>query len=441
MNFSLKLNHAAWLAVLTFLFLLSACEENPEFGQDLIPDSDRIDAYRYEETLVEANTLWTDSFEVSEEIYSSITPYNLLGSYFDPVFGVSTASFLTEVRLSRTNVDFGSEITPDSLILSFVIEDTYGEFRQFRPLEIEVFSLNQSIELDSVYYSSFPVEEYFSESDLVGSTTWYPSSSDSILRISLDLNYYLDYFLDTAVMRDNDTFREQVKGLYIRTKSVDQGGQILLLNPLSNYSVLSFYYQNEDTLGAPIQLASSEQRFDFLINENAARVAHFDHDYQSAWSPIDTSALSNDSLAYLQLMGGPRITMNLNGLEAWKDSLDYVIVKAELIIPVAEASNLFFDPPSRLSLQMIDNDGSFLPLGDLYAYPTANPTFEYFDGNYRASDGEYRFNVAKHIQEIMRSETENLTLMLMPYRADNAVRPNRLIISKNQIKLSIQYLK
>ncbi len=443
MTFLPKLFQAATIAVLISFFILSSCDDNPDFGQDLIPDSDRVSGFLYDQSIISSKTVPSDSIEISEEIYSTLAPFNLLGSYFDPVFGTTTASFLTQVRLSGNLVVFEDNMVPDSLILLLHLVDKYGDFRQSTPMEIKVFALSESIELDSTYYSPFPVDDYYMESEQVGSFIVYPSNSDTIVRIPIDLNYYLDWFTDTAVMKDNDSFSEKVKGFYLKTNPVNQGGQILSFNPISDYSLLSFYYHYENETASPIRPASSVKNFNFLINNECARIAIFDHEYETAWTPIQAlfDSTYEDSYDYIQMMGGPRVNLVLEDIEAWKDSLDYVVVKAELFIPIAEGSDNFFDPPLRLSLQLLNLDGSLSPLGDLYPYATASPAFDYFDGNYNSNQKYYRFNMAKHIQEIMRSETENLPIVLFPYRVDNSVRANRVIIDKEKIKLNIQYLK
>lgn len=422
------------------LISLFSCEEDNSFGYELIPGQDTLHGYFDSSSSLSGYTFYQDSIRSDEGIFSSAHPYSIVGSYLDPVFGFTKADFLTEVRLSSNLVSFGDTMVADSLILYLKLAETYGDFRQAVPTQISVYKLSSNIHYDSIYYSNINPESYYNPSDLVGTYTYYPQSSDSMLRIALDTTAFMSIFRTDSMMLNSDTFRIYMPGFYVTSEAVDQGGQILSFDMLSTSSQLSLYYHYQEDDDKPILPVSSTRKFNFLINSSCARVNHLTHDYSKAWTPIQGIGDSTfaTSVAYVQGLGGVKFKINTAGLEHWKDSTGLVIVKAELIIPVVENSTDFFDAPSILALSKLENDTNQF-LSDQYH----NGTYytEYFNGNYNATRGEYRFNIAQHLQDIISGESENLPLVLYPYSTENPVRANRVIIDQSNIQLHVQYLK
>ncbi|MCF8295516.1 MAG: DUF4270 domain-containing protein [Bacteroidales bacterium] len=417
-----------------------SCVEDDSFGYELLPGKDTLHGYYDTSSLLSGYTIFQDSIRSDEGIYSSARPYSLLGSYVDPILGFAKADFLTELRLSSNLVDFGDTMVVDSLVLYLKIAEKYGEFRQFSPMHIAVYKLSSNIHFDSTYYSNINPELYYEPSDLVGSFTYYPSESDSLIRISIDTTLLMSIFRDTAMMASSDTFRLFMPGFYITSDAVNQGGQILSFDMLSTSSQLSLFYHYEADDELPILPASSTHQFNFLINSSCARINHLIHDYQQAWNPIQgiNDSMYVSDIGYIQGLGGVKFRINTAGLEHWKDSTGIVIVKADLIIPVEENTSDFYDVPDILALSKLENDTNFF-LSDQYH----NDTYytDYFDGSYYPSEKEYRFNIASHIQDIISGESENLPLILYPYATESPVRPNRVIINQANIQLSIQYMK
>lgn len=417
-----------------------SCVEDDSFGYELIPGQDTLHGYYDSSTTLRGYTIFQDSIRSDEGIYSSGRPYSLLGSYVDPIFGQTNAGFLTELRLSSNLVDFGDSMVVDSLYLYLKIAEKYGEFRQFHPMNISVYKLSANIHFDSLYYSNLNPSDYYEESDLVGTFTYYPSESDSIIRIPIDTTNLMGIFRDTAMMESSDTFRIYMPGFYVTSEPVSQGGQILSFDMLSTSSQLSLFYHYQEDDELPILPASSTRQFNFLINSSCARVNHMSHDYTQAWTPIQgvNDSMYISDLGYIQGLGGVKFRLNTDGLEHWKDSAGIVIVKADLIIPVESNTSDFYDVPDILAISKFENDTNFF-LSDQYH----NGTYytDYFDGNYYPSSGEYRFNIAQHLQEIITGESENLPLIVYPYATENPVRPNRVIINQSKIRLEIQYLK
>jgi len=93
------------------VFFFNACEEPDIIGMEIQPDNDTFN-------IVFSDTTSIISYsEIEDSVRSDETPDNLLGSYKDPVYGTSLASFITQVRLSSNDVSFGTTPIFDSLIL------------------------------------------------------------------------------------------------------------------------------------------------------------------------------------------------------------------------------------------------------------------------------------------------------------------------------------
>ena len=56
----------------------------------------------------------------------------LLGSFNDPVFGISASTMYTQFRLPSSNVDFGDGATIDSVVMYLSYAGAYGSWDRFK---------------------------------------------------------------------------------------------------------------------------------------------------------------------------------------------------------------------------------------------------------------------------------------------------------------------
>ena len=106
--------------VIFSIFLFNSCEEKPsDIGLDLIPGNDKMQLY--------ADTIDVDCYTVPDFVLSSdertLSP---LGSYIDPIFGFTKASFLCHTRISSSNVDFSVVSKINGLELHLKYNSVYG---------------------------------------------------------------------------------------------------------------------------------------------------------------------------------------------------------------------------------------------------------------------------------------------------------------------------
>ncbi len=127
-------------------------------------------------------------------------------------------------------------------------------------------------------------------------------------------------------------------GVFIETEKVDSGGAIISLETTN--TALVVYYNNDenraDTLPDTLNMA-------YYMTEFSARVNNFVHDYSSTPFYDNLNSDSNeDSLIFIQAMGGLESKIKIDNLSSWKDSvviingdsIKYIINKAELIFNV-----------------------------------------------------------------------------------------------------------
>lgn len=380
-------------------------------ARKVILDKDLIKAY----TVSDLN-LWTNKPELS-----------LLGTFNDPVFGKSTTDFAYQFRLRNytdfTNAEF------DSLILTLVYKETYGD--RVTPQNLTVYELNSDLDADAIYYQNtdlksmaktevlanlmyVPKFELDSLSNKYGSTKEDPKDT-VIQEIRFNLNVSLAQKLmaaDSIQRSDNDSFLKYFKGLYIEAGDLNQGGGIIRINPslvdekmvAHNTEMDLYYHLPNDT---------NKYFVRYLVNSTSARTSRFKHDYSttSFYENLDHQN-QQDSLIYLQTTGGLSSKIFINSLSSWKDSTDCAINKAELIFRVEKSliDTSMYPVPQKLILSLIDSNGSIYANEEkrTLIYPSDLLISEaYYGGTYNKNDTTYRFNLAKHLQEIIKGKTVN----------------------------------
>ncbi len=411
------------LAVLFF-----SCQKDPTtLGLDLQPDSDKINGISLDTSTIKAYFVREDSLSTDERTYA------LLGSYTDPLFGRSDAAFMTQIRLSTSNVSFGTAPFADSIVLYVNYRSYYGDTNTTQT--ISVYEMDKDLYIDSSYYSNLNPSQYILNNTLLATKSYNPKPSGEPLAIKLDSSLANKFFAATSTnLSTNEEFIKFFKGLYIKTDSISSGGAIIYYDLLSiNSKITMYYHANSDT---------TSLKFDFPINSNCARVNLFKHNYSTVVPSLSTSigdSLSSDTLLYLQGMSGLMAKIKIPYLSTLKDSATIAIVKAELIIPVENYFDAtMYKTPAKLLLVSYNSSGTYDFLLDYFVGSS------YFGGSYNESDKTYRFNISRYAQQLVDQTRTDFGLAL--FVSDNRVSANRLIVKgpkcvNNGMRLSITYLK
>lgn len=432
----------------------SCTDELSKAGLGLLPTGDLV-------TIRKTTVKDIQAYTVSDEKQRTDEPgYNLLGTYVDPIFGKTTADFACQFRLTGFP-DFSKNAQPDSLVLYLLYMDFYGD--TITPQKLNVYELTSDLDIDLKYYQDINLKalagtkvgeiNYLPKLEL-----WFdslktiptPGSSkttpkDTVIQeIAIKLNASLTQKLlaaDEATWSDNDKFMAYFKGLYVEASDLNQGGAIMNIYTLASGSRMVLHYHNSE---------KDSLVYNFNINDNAARVNRFVQDYSSTdfVENLDKLDVQDDKL-YIQSTGGLRSKIFIPSLGNWSDSTDYAINQAELIFQIDTIGTDVTKqlPHERLLLaaiakSVVDQKDSAYYLSD-YAFSP-----QYFGGTYNKTDHTYRFNIAKHLQDIISKKEgkENLGFYLESTVKNSIYR--RTVLegitndpNKSGIRLEVTYSK
>lgn len=444
--------------VLIVITLWGCKDDINKTGYDLLLPGDLVYARK---DSIDKSTI--KSYTVTEEkVRTSKPEYNVLGTFNDSVFGKTTADFACQFRLNEVVDLTGAKI--DSLTLTLLYIESYGD--TITPQTLKVYELNADLDADATYLQDHDLKD-MAKSEVLAETHYIPKSFklfyDSIkttptpgssLTTPLDTVLHKIVFnLDLAwaeklkainlqgLKFPNDTFIKYFKGLYVEAGSLDQGGNIMRVRTLAGGSELSLYYHN----------ATDTTSINYKMKTTSARTSRYDHVYSTTSFFANLDKLDQqDTLIYLQTTGGLSSKIYIPSLSNWKDSSDYAINKAELIFSVEKSfiDTLLLPAPDKLFLSLIakDESGTEVLLDTLghYIYPSDLSFSEaYYGGFYNPSDGTYRFNLAKYVQDIIKGKKENDGFYLTTADKNSIYRRVALkgATSKTGIRFLITYSK
>ena len=417
-----------WALPLLAVLVLAGCRKpDDDLGLDLLPgdplgvviDTVELHAFTFADTSVRTNGL----------------SVQLLGSYFDPQFGPMKAGVVAQLRLS-SNIALGydsSGLVADSLVLALPFNGIDFGYGNFNAQTFRVFEMAEDLSLDTNYYSDGTPQ--FINVDLVadnrGTITPEPLAlailgDDSLapqLRIPLSLDL-ADRFLNafgSIDLASSLAFLQFFKGLYV---TVDNPGQLpnqggilyLALTGANSKATLYYHDLNEQ----PDLLRT----LDLTINTNSVRYTLVEHHPELAIDPALPIALNDTispaSTVHVQTLAGARTAVRIPTL-AGVDSAGRVLAKAELILPVQGTYYPYYLPPATLFLFRKDSLGNDVFLPDQLAGIGA------IDGNYRASERAYHFNITRYVQRLLNGTYPNTGFEIVP--GSNGVSANRVVLS------------
>lgn len=430
-----------FLYVLIISIFGFSCNKNEELGSNVQPQENMLNVSFDKSFPIYAHTIKEDSIKTDE------TTINLIGSYYDPIFGLTTAGMYTQFRLITENVDFGTNPVCDSIILSLAYYSHYGDTNA--NLNLNVYEISDNFYLANSYYSSDRLGTYKTN---LANINFVPQLTDSVniggtnyapqLRVKLkkSLGQKIIEASGTSYLADNTSFADFFKGLYITTSPVAIGGnkakgEIIYVNALSSLSKLTMYYHNDaDTLS-----------YNFLIDDNAARFNTFEHyKFTSASSSfkqqINGDTTLGDTRLYLQAMAGTKIRLKFPDVISLNNLGKIAINQAQLVIKIDPTTiSDTLTPPARLSLAVINTDGTLSFLPDI------NYGESYYGGAYNSTENEYRFNISKYVQKaLLNSSFDDNGLYLVISGA--SINANRVVLfgpksPDNNMHLEIIYTK
>ena len=263
-----------------------------------------------------------------DPVQTNALPINLLGVYNDPIYGITTASVVSQLRSNLIDPDFGEGVVLDSVVIripyfSTAIETTddgetiyeldsvFGD----APMKLSIYESNyflrdfdptSSINDSQVYYSnqttgSSPISDALLEGTLLyEKESFLPDNRQIILknedgeitgrsvpsfRVSWKANVAADadeieYWEQKIIEKSGspelsniNNFNDYFRGVYFKAEADDGTGTLSLLNFASTNANITLHYTRENTLstGDPVQstfvLNFTGNRVNFLSND------------------------------------------------------------------------------------------------------------------------------------------------------------------------------
>ncbi len=421
------------LLVIFLSGVAQSCTDPSDVGIEVQPASDQIGVVVTDTFFLDVSVVEQDSIRTDEQ---SITT-NLVGKYFDPVFGISGGTFYSQIRLpnNNSNFSFGTAPVLDSIVLTLEYSGYYGDTATQQ--NFEVYRLDESLESDSNYFSNSSAQTgALLFSGLLDVTPKDSVNLDGVnraphLRIRLD-DALGNEFLDPAnsgSFADNNSFIQFFKGVHVKTNDMPASGSgsIVYINLLASLSKLSVYYSNAD---------ADSLTANFEINGACPRFNTFEHDYSTSQFG-NTFPLSGSNKAYLQSMAGLKTRIKIPGLDNLKAEGPVSINKAEFVFSAEDIED-FYPPHSATLLFGLDSSNADVIIVDLLESPS------YYGGTFNSTDETYHFNVARHIQRIISDQTNNYGFSLVSTGA--ATNANRTVLkgparTDGRMYLKITYSK
>ncbi|MDR2911229.1 MAG: DUF4270 domain-containing protein [Bacteroidales bacterium] len=446
--------HKLLIVIILTVFTFSGCNKFNDLGVGLLPPGDLLDV---------RNTILKEDISaytfLEDSVITSNAPKSLLGSFNDPIFGNTTINFATQFRI-QSFPQYGTNPTIDSTFLYLYYKTVYGDTTTTQ--KIRVYELEDPIHYDITdstgktseyaYYGDVDLKKMASP-QIIGQLDFIPkisldSASSNVLvqmlKIPVDVSIAEKLVsADPSNLKNNDTFLNYFRGVFIETEKLNSGTGAIVGIETENTALVVYYNNDEsraDTLPDTLNMA-------YRVTEFSARVNNFFHDYSSTlfYDNLNSDA-NEDSLIFIQAMGGLESKIKIDNLSSWKDSvvvtngdtIEYLINKAELVFNVDTTITDIkkFPPPEQLLFTYIDTTGKqFLPKD--YSF-----NVDYYGGTL-TKDYKYRFNITQHLQQIINGEIENRDFYLTT--ANSNGEANRVVLkgstSKKGIQLIVTYTK
>lgn len=396
------------LLLLIFSFIVSGCKKEEDLvGLDVQPEGNRLNSSFTDTITVIAFTQWDDS------ITTNRFDGNLLGSIYDPYFGITTASFYTQVRLSSDDVRFGNDTDPgiaDSLVFSLAYKGIYGD--SLSECNFSVFEVTEKMYPDSAYYS---YQKLSVSGTPLARISFVPNVKDSIeidsvkypplLRIKINDQSFINRIIAASgqmELSDNDNFTNFIKGFYFTSNMKYKGGSIVYFNLESSLTKLTLYYHTA---------SKDSQTYSFVINDKTARYNHFEHyNYYHASQDLKKQIIQKDTTGglnklFLQAMAGLKVKIYFPFLSDLNANSKIAVNEAALLMYKSDdaTDNL---PPSITGVFKLGENGEMLTLAADAALGN-----NYYGGYY--TNGSYKFRITNYIQSILDGKETQRGLALI----------------------------
>lgn len=408
--------------------LIFSCNEKSNLGYNILPEDDILNAQIIDTFSISSYTMEMDT------ILTKGVKRLIVGDFDDPIFGNTKASFATQMTLSEYP-SFSTADIGDSIVLELPYSaekyNYYGDLSS--NIDIKVYKITSVLSSDSVYYHTHSPESIHS-GELMGSKIITPSPEDSLLIITLDQQYAVNFLTaEPEIYNTVENFRNFFRGIYVSAEKTSGAGALLKFDIAQGFK-LKIYYHSES---AP----ETQLTYSFTGNSTTTvRFNMFNHDYTNAsfGTIINDTTSIQDSVSYIQSAGGLRAKIKIPFITSLNDLGPINIYKAELVIKAESdyfSQENLYPAISELMLTGIS------PTKEYYLIQEYLGQNSYNGEQY--SNNEYRFDIASYIRDIIDGKTSNHGFYLFTY--DGSSNFNRTVITSgkhsNKMKLIVTYTK
>lgn len=396
-------------------------------------------------------------------------PVNMLGAYNDPLYGKTTASFVTQVGSSLLDPDFGENVELESVVLTipyfstaigsdgeggteYKLDSVFGTgLINLKIYEsnyyLRSFDPNSEFNTAQRYFSNASTSstDYISESELMGELIYespYPfrPSAEQIviededgevteriapaLRIVLNKDYWQQKIIDmegSTELSNSNNFNDYFRGLYFKAEQDGPLGNLSLLNLSSTNANITLEYSKDPFTEGADRVTST-----YVINFTGNRVNFLTNEFDVSLQDGDET--NGDEKLYLKGGEGSMAVINLfNGdeegnsaeLDEFKSN-NWLINEANLVFYV-DQTLVQGEEPDRIYLYDLNNK---TPLVDYYldAADNTNPINSRIthlgalqrEGDEQDGQGiKYKIRITEHINNILLKDSTNVKLGLV----------------------------
>jgi hypothetical protein len=348
------------VCVLSVIFMIQACDNDfSEIGTGIVGTPD----FKITHGIYPVNTYNKKITSFQSDGLSE----NLLGYYYDPLFGGSNADYVGQLAPRTYAPDFGDETVLDSVVLTIPYANTaeVGESTTYTldslygsdPIKLSIFKNNYYLrafdpnaDLDATqnYYSNGTLAqgETIGASDLEGqliyqNNSYFPSENSidlwenneetnvfelaSTLQPSLRVHLFSNtipapnsnpnamFWDDLIFSKEEDVvltkasdFLDYFRGLYFKAEPISPTqGHLMQLDFASSNANVTIYYSYEETITADGETSTITLQGEYEMNFTGNRVNIFDNTFNaSLLQTIEDTTTDSDGDDYLYLKGG-----------------------------------------------------------------------------------------------------------------------------------------
>ena len=380
------------------LGLFFACQnEESIIGENIVINSNN-EVFLFPDSLKEIEIY--SAIEDSLQAQSSI---GLLGSYNDPISGLTNASFSFQITLPNNEMEFDANNVNFSK-LTLPVSDFFGDSLSI--LNIRLSTLTESLSSDeNSFFTSSVIN-----SELINGANYSISLNEVLdsnkLEIDLPQNFGLGEILnlDSQALSNNENFTNVFYGFQIDVEPADQNGAIVYFDCSSDIAELEINYTNNN----------NETISTFFPIGPGVKINNVSQNY-------DEESIYTSEYFFVQSMGGVYTEMDFKFLNDLQDSL-FIVNKATLEVPIHNQNNGFPLPQQISLVEYFENN--LIPI-------------EGVNGGILINNERYEFDLTQHFQKIISNNHNSVCRIYTYNRSSNVSRLQISNSSSNPIKLTL----